>query len=90
MCVRAALVHAKVEIEPGDTMRNMMLVGETAKRKKERECGTMYENLGAGKASVSINVKSAEGRKALVEMLKSADVFISNVRPVKMHAGPPT
>ena len=31
----------------------------------------MYENLGAGKASVSINAKTAEGRKALMDMIKN-------------------
>lgn len=48
--------------------------------------GTTYLAQGANKRSLALDLKSEDGRLALRELLKTADVFIQNYRPGALEA----
>jgi crotonobetainyl-CoA:carnitine CoA-transferase CaiB-like acyl-CoA transferase len=68
-----------IKIEPpgGDSMR---WVGPS----HHPSMGPLYLQANRNKRSVVMDLKSAEGRAALLELAADADVFISNVRPAAM------
>jgi crotonobetainyl-CoA:carnitine CoA-transferase CaiB-like acyl-CoA transferase len=67
----------KIEPESGDTMRG---VGPA----RHRGMGPLFLQANRNKRSVVMDLKSAEGRQALLALGAEADVFVSNVRPAGM------
>jgi crotonobetainyl-CoA:carnitine CoA-transferase CaiB-like acyl-CoA transferase len=63
----------KVETPEGDNMRD---VGPM----KHQKMGHIFLHLNRGKKSIVLDLKSAEGKKAILALVKTADVFISNIR----------
>jgi crotonobetainyl-CoA:carnitine CoA-transferase CaiB-like acyl-CoA transferase len=68
----------KVEPAEGDSMR---WVGPA----RHASMGPLYLQANKNKRSVVMNLKSPEGRAALLRLAADADVFISNVRPAAME-----
>lgn len=52
----------------------------------DRAMGTTYLAQGANKRSLALDLKSEDGRAALRELLKTADVFVQNYRPGALEA----
>ena len=67
----------KVESAGGDSMR---WVGPN----RSDGMGPLYLNANRNKRSVVLDLKDAEDREALLSLLPSADVFVSNMRPQAM------
>lgn len=63
----------KVEPQAGDPARMM--------EPKEAGHSVWFANLNRGKESVVLDLKSEEGKAALVELCKEADVFVEGFRP---------
>jgi crotonobetainyl-CoA:carnitine CoA-transferase CaiB-like acyl-CoA transferase len=63
----------KVETPEGDNMRD---VGPM----KNPKMGHIFLHLNRGKKSVVLDLKSPEGKKAVKDLVKTVDVFISNIR----------
>ncbi|MGB3753318.1 MAG: CoA transferase [Parerythrobacter sp.] len=57
--------------------------GDPARRQAPFEAGhsVWFANLNRGKESVALDLKSDEGRAALVELCRTADVFVEGFRP---------
>ncbi len=66
----------KVEVPSGDLLRNVLLAFE----KPRVHHGTVFENQNLSKFGASIDLKTDDGRAQLHELLKSADVLITNTR----------
>ena len=67
----------KVESLSGDVMR---LAGTHEFTPYEDDCNPLFTIHNSNKKFISINIKSEEGKKILLDLLKDADVFITNVR----------
>jgi crotonobetainyl-CoA:carnitine CoA-transferase CaiB-like acyl-CoA transferase len=67
----------KVESAGGDSMR---WVGPN----RTEGMGPLYLNANRNKRSIVLDLKDAEDRAALLSLLPSADVFVSNMRPQAM------
>lgn len=63
----------KIETGRGDMMRY-------AGASPTGDLGPIYTSLNRNKSSVNLNAKTTEGKAALTELLKTADVFFHNVR----------
>lgn len=77
-----------IKIEPPKT-------GEQARKRIEVNLGASlpFEMLNANKQSITINLKSEEGRRLLIDLVKHADVLIENFAPgvmEKLGVGWPT
>ena len=44
----------------------------------------IYDLYNSGKKSIRLNIKHPLGRKALMDMIAQADVFITNIRPASL------
>jgi crotonobetainyl-CoA:carnitine CoA-transferase CaiB-like acyl-CoA transferase len=66
----------KVEPVAGEWQRFRAAGGATGRR-----INTTFLSLNRNKRSLAIDLKSAEGRAALFDLVRSADVFIQNYRP---------
>ena len=64
----------------GDMIRDLFLQ-VAPKERQERGVGLFFEGLNCGKKSVCMDLKKKEERAAFIEMLKGADVLVTNVRP---------
>lgn len=64
----------KIEAPDGDMVR---LIGPV----KHHGMGPVFLNANRNKRSVALDLKNADAKAALLELIKSADVFIYNVRP---------
>lgn len=60
--------------DTGDPTRNQLLDIQDS-------WGMYYLQLNANKKSLTLNIKSDEGKKIMTDLLKKADVFVENVRP---------
>lgn len=69
--------------ERGDAMRHR---GGSDPERAAQGMSTAYLTQAAGKASVALDLESDEGRAAMQDLLRSADVFVENHRPVTMKA----
>eukprot|EP00039_Didymoeca_costata_P008910 m.118563 g.118563 ORF g.118563 m.118563 type:complete len:793 (+) comp14280_c0_seq7:106-2484(+) len=49
-----------------------------------RGLGAMFQGTSGGKKSIVLNLKSSKGKKAFLELVKRADVFVQNFRPGAM------
>lgn len=67
----------KVEARDGDTMRH-------AAPMRSPGMGHIFLHLNRGKRSIVLDLKSAQGREALLKLVAKADVLIYNVRPQAM------
>lgn len=63
----------KVEALTGDSMR---AIGPS----KSSQMGPLYLHANRSKRSIALNLKTEDGRKAIHDLIKSADVFVSNIR----------
>lgn len=66
----------KVESPDGDFFR------QSGNAKNSADMGPIHLTLNRGKKSVVLDLKSAEDRGALIALIRTADVFIHNVRSV--------
>ncbi|MDB5826600.1 MAG: CoA transferase [Variovorax sp.] len=67
----------KVEAPSGDVVR---LIGPA----RNEGMGPIFLNTNRNKRSISLDLKKPEGRKALLRLIETADVFFYNVRPQAM------
>jgi len=67
----------KVEAPGGDIMRH-------AGHMKHGGMGPVYLHANRNKRSIVIDLKQAEGRAALLDLVRGADLFVHNVRPAAM------
>lgn len=69
-----------IKIEPpgGDTNRNL------GPYRNNADMGSMYLGCNRNKRSVALDLKSARGRAAALEIIKTADVVVHNFRPQAM------
>jgi crotonobetainyl-CoA:carnitine CoA-transferase CaiB-like acyl-CoA transferase len=68
----------KVEPRQGDSMRG---IGKS----RHAGMGPLYLQANRNKRSIVLDLKSAEGRDALLALAKDADVLVSTVRPAGME-----
>lgn len=66
----------KVEPTTGEWQRHVSAGGATGKR-----INVSFLSLNRNKRSLAVNLKDAEGRNALLELARTADVFLQNYRP---------
>lgn len=71
----------KVETLGGDVMR---VAGTHELTPYTDECNPLFTIHNTGKKFISINFKTPEGKKILLDLIKDADVFITNVREKSM------
>jgi crotonobetainyl-CoA:carnitine CoA-transferase CaiB-like acyl-CoA transferase len=62
----------------GDGARGMMTIGEVV---IEAEANPMVQHANRGKRSVGIDIETPEGYAVLMELVGSADVFLTNLLP---------
>jgi crotonobetainyl-CoA:carnitine CoA-transferase CaiB-like acyl-CoA transferase len=70
-----------IKVEPpgnGDPIRNWRLLDETG-------TGYWWRSLGRNKKSVTVNLRSDEGRQILKQLIDRADVLIENFKPGTME-----
>jgi len=67
----------KIEAPAGDLVREILPA-------RSPGMGSMYLNSNRSKESVTLDLKTEEGRAVLMRMVPEADVLITNVRPRKM------
>src|SRR5687768_10463252 len=65
----------KIESSAGDPTRNLFV------DQPDLKGNHVFEFENRGKRSAVLNTSTAEGREALLRILASADVFITNLRP---------
>ena len=65
----------KVEPLEGDTNRNL------GPHRNNSDMSSLYLNCNRNKRSIALNLKSDDGKAALRELIKTADVLIHNFRP---------
>ena len=70
-----------IKIEPpgGDTNRNL------GPHRNHRDMGSLYLTCNRNKRSVALDLKSARGRNAALDIIKTADVVVHNFRPQAME-----
>lgn len=67
----------KVEAPAGDLIREILPA-------RSKGMGAMYLNSNRSKESIVIDLKTPEGREAVLRMVRDCDVLLTNVRPRKM------
>ncbi len=67
----------KVEIPSGDPIRG---IGPC----RNPSMGAIFLNVNRSKRSIVLDLKSASGREVLLDLVRSADVFVYNLRPQVM------
>lgn len=67
----------KVEPLEGDFFRKM---GPFRSDDKDKFFGGLFQSCNRNKRSIALNLKSAEGREALLELVKNADGLVENYR----------
>ena len=68
----------KVESPTGDVVRHIGPQGE-------QKMGPLFLAMNRNKRSIALDLKSAQGRATLLELVRSADVLAYNVRPQAME-----
>lgn len=68
----------KVEMPGGDPTRRVGPNGENG-------MGPLFMGLNRNKRSIELDLKTPEGVQALLDLLKTADVLVTNVRPAAME-----
>lgn len=67
----------KIESQEGDTVRHIVPM-------RHPGMGSMFLHVNRNKRSVVLDLKSAAGRQAILDMAATAEVFVTNVRPAAM------
>ncbi|QDG74889.1 CaiB/BaiF CoA-transferase family protein [Labrenzia sp. PHM005] len=67
----------KIEPPQGDLLRQVGPMRSTA-------MGPLYMNANYNKRSVCLDLKSVDGREVLIDLIRSADIFVTNSRPKAM------
>lgn len=67
----------KVESMRGDDQR---FTGDYLGAPQEIECNPIYTVQNSNKRHISLDLKTAEGKEAILKLIAEADVFLSNVR----------
>jgi crotonobetainyl-CoA:carnitine CoA-transferase CaiB-like acyl-CoA transferase len=72
--------HEVIRVEPseGDELRRL---APFLKKRQDLEHGAFHQFLNAGKKSVTLDLKSPEGQKSLLDLLGEADVLLANSPP---------
>jgi len=72
--------HEVIRVEPseGDELRRL---APFLKKRQDLEHGAFHQFLNAGKKSVTLDLKSPEGQKSLLDLLGEADVLLVNSPP---------
>ena len=72
--------HEVIRVEPseGDELRRL---APFLKERQDLEHGAFHQFLNAGKKSVTLDLKSPEGQKSLLDLLGEADVLLANSPP---------
>ena len=65
----------RVEASEGDELRRL---APFLKERQDLEHGAFHQFLNAGKKSVTLDLKSSEGQKSLLDLLGEADVLLAN------------
>ena len=68
----------RVEASEGDELRRL---APFLKERQDLEHGAFHQFLNAGKKSVTLDLKSPEGQKSLLDLLGEADVLLANSPP---------
>ena len=68
----------KIEPPAGDTNRNL------GPRRNSQDMGSLFLTCNRNKRSVALDLKSDRGRKAALDIIKTADVVVHNFRPQAM------
>lgn len=70
-----------VKVEPltGDTFRHMFPQSSPG-------MGHVFLQFNRNKRSIALDLKSGDGKKALIALLKNCDIFLSNMRPSAMKS----
>ena len=76
LCAYGAEV-IKVETVSGDVMR---LSGTHEFTPYEDDCNPLFTIHNSNKKFISVNIKTEEGKKVLLDLIRDSDVFITNVR----------
>ena len=76
LCAYGAEV-IKVETLDGDVMR---VAGTHEFTPYEDDCNPLFTIHNSNKKFISLNFKNEDGKKVLLDLIKDADVFITNVR----------
>ena len=76
LCAYGAEV-IKVETVSGDVMR---LSGTHEFTPYEDDCNPLFTIHNSNKKFISVNIKTDEGKKVLLDLIRDSDVFITNVR----------
>lgn len=69
----------KVEPPTGDTFRHMTPQSSSG-------MGHVFLQFNRNKRSIALNLKSDDGKEALLSLLKNCDIFLSNMRPSAMKS----
>lgn len=67
----------KIEPDFGDTMR---VVGVQWKAPTDEDENPLFENENAGKKGIIVNANTEEGQKVIYDLVKDADIFLTNTR----------
>jgi len=67
----------KIESADGDAWRTH---GDGGNLPTTDDCNPAYATCNSGKRFISLNLKAPEGREALLKILATADVFMTNIR----------
>lgn len=67
----------KIEPDFGDTMR---VVGVQWMAPTDEDENPLFENENAGKKGIIVNTNTEEGQKVIYDLVKDADVFLTNTR----------
>ncbi|MGA3683018.1 CaiB/BaiF CoA transferase family protein [Pseudomonas graminis] len=68
----------KIEAPAGDVFRH-------AEPARNPGMGTIFLNLNRNKKSITLNLKQPEDMKTLRDLIETADVFVSNIRPAALR-----
>ena len=72
----------KIESPSGDTSRG---TGPFRKEDIAKEWSAYFVSLNRNKKSLSLNLKTSQGREQLLKLVKTADVLVENFRPCVME-----
>jgi len=73
----------KVEAPNGDFYRTT--AGKFFQLPAEEDCNVIFQPMNANKKDLCLNLKTSEGKEALMKLLGTADIFLTNTRPMPLE-----